>query len=282
MTNGIFKAMTVIAGGFQTRYLEAGDSHKPTVVLLHDGAFGTTAELCWGNVIKLLSPHYHLLVPEMLGWGGTDKVVYFDRSPYAARIPHITAFLNVLDVKSADFVGASFGGSLLMRAALTVGNPWNIRRAISISGTGGPFRLQSGINALSDYVPSLEAAQQLTGLMVRNADGLDEHIRQRHQNSLIPGHWESLSAPRLQNPSVERARPNDSYLDDLAALSVPILLIAGRFDALLETGWANQLAAQSSQITVTEMDVGHEPNIDAPKILCTAILDFLGEGDARL
>src|SRR5690606_17509621 len=170
-----------------------------------------------------LKADYHIFAPELLGWGGTDKVVYFDRSPYAARIPHIAAFVDAVGITSADFLGASFGGSLIMRASVAAGNPWKMRRAISITGSGGPYRLQSGIEALAEYTPSLEAAAALTAMIAGSTEGLEEHIRQRHENSLTPGHWESLMAPRLRNPSVERSLPADPYLDQLAKTTIPTL-----------------------------------------------------------
>jgi pimeloyl-ACP methyl ester carboxylesterase len=264
MSSADFEIKHVIAGGFSTRYLEAGTRSKPTLVLIHDGAFGTTAELCWDGLLTTLGRDFHILAPELLGWGGTDKVVYFDRSPYAARIPHIAAFVRELGIERADYLGASFGGSLIMRATVAPGNPWNIRRAMSLSGSGGPYRLQSGIEALADYTPSLEAATKLTELIAGSAEGLGEHIRQRHENSLIVGHWETLMAPRLKNPSVQRTPPADNYLDLLAKTEVPSLLVEGLRDPLLEKGWAAKLAELSPLISSTTIDAGHEANIECP------------------
>ncbi len=264
MNSADFEIKHVVAGGFNTRYLEAGTRAKPTLMLIHDGAFGTTAELCWSGMLAALSRDYHILAPELLGWGGTDKVVYFDRSPYAARIPHIAAFARSLKVEHADYLGASFGGSLIMRAKVAPGNPWKIRRAMSLSGSGGPYRLQSGIEALADYTPSMEAATKLTELIAGSTAGLDEHIRQRHENSLIAGHWETLMAPRLKNPSVQRTPPADNYLELLAKTEVPSLLVEGLRDPLLEKGWAAKLAELSPLIASTTLDAGHEANIECP------------------
>lgn len=264
MNSADFEIKHVVAGGFNTRYLEAGTRANPTLMLIHDGAFGTTAELCWSGMLAALSRDYHILAPELLGWGGTDKVVYFDRSPYAARIPHIAAFARELKVERADYLGASFGGSLIMRATVAPGNPWNIRRAMSLSGSGGPYRLQSGIEALADYTPSMEAATKLTELIAGSTAGLEEHIRQRHENSLIVGHWETLMAPRLKNPSMQRIPPADNYLEQLAKTEVPSLLVEGLRDPLLEKGWAAKLAELSPLIASTTLDAGHEANIECP------------------
>jgi pimeloyl-ACP methyl ester carboxylesterase len=276
-----FVTKYIVAGGFKTRYLEAGDKVKPVLVLVHDGAFGTTAELCWSGAIGDLSRDYHIFAPELLGWGGTDKVAYFDRSPYAARIPHIAAFAREVGITSADYVGASFGGSLIMRATVEPGNPWHIRRAISITGSGGPYRLQSGIEALANYTPSLEAAEALTAMIAGSTKGLVDHIRQRHENSLTPGHWETLMAPRLKNPSVDRAPPADDYLDRLAQSTVPSLLVEGARDPLLEKGWAKKIADLSPSFSSFVIDGGHEPNIECPDKVSRLVLDFLGQEKAK-
>lgn len=268
---------TVAASGFLTRYLEAGPSGKPNLVLIHDGAFGATADLCWGEVIDLLADDFHIFAPEMLGWGGTDKAVFLDRSPYAARLPHIAAFVERVEIKRAYFAGASFGGSLVMRATVADGNPCRIERAMSISGTGGPFRSQFGIESLSEYTPSVEAATNLMKLMIGSVEKFDGHIRQMHENSLIPGHWESMMAPRLKNPSAERTHPIDHYLEQLERTKIPTLLVAGTNDPLLEVDWAERLAAKSSMIEVRKVEGGHVPSIDQPAMICGIIREFFNE-----
>lgn len=268
---------TIDAGSFRTGYLEAGDPARETIVLIHDGGYGTTADLCWGNVINELAANYHVLAPELLGWGETDKVVYLDRAPYAARVPHIRDFLRAKGVESATFAGASFGGSLLLRALVAEGNPWGIRRAVSISGTGGPFRLASGIAALADYEPSIEAAERMTALIVNDTAGLEEHVRRRYENSLAPGHWEAMAAPRLHNPATERVAPADDFLDRFARVEIPTLLVEGARDPLLEDGWSKKLADLTPHARALTVDYSHEPNIDAPVETARIISDFVEE-----
>ncbi|WP_158228223.1 alpha/beta fold hydrolase [Pseudonocardia sp. MH-G8] len=266
---------TVHAGGYTTAYLEAGDPAATTVVLVHDGAYGTTAQLCWGPLVERLAPEFHVLAPDLLGWGGTDKVVFLDRSPYAFRVPHVAAFCEELGVDSAAFVGASFGGSLLLRALADPGSPWPVTRAVSVSGTGGPFRLPEGTAALGAYEPSIEGARTLTGLLVADLEGLDEHIEQRYRNSLVAGHFEAMQAPGLKNPATTRTPPPDPFLDQLATVETPLLLVEGRRDQLLETGWSKELAGRALAATAVETDYAHEPNIDAPDALADLILPFL-------
>ncbi|MDV6246960.1 alpha/beta fold hydrolase [Rhodococcus opacus] len=273
--NSVYEKKSVVADGFHTTYLEAGNPDHDTIVLVHDGGFGSTAELCWSGMIPLLSTQFHILAPDLLGWGGTDKVVFFDRPPFAPRVKHIAAFCEVLGVDRAHFVGASFGGSVVLRAVTDPSNPWPVDRAVSISGTGGPYRLPEGIAALADFTPSLEDSAKMTGLTVRSLDGMDDHIRRRFENSLIPGHWEAMTAPRLSNPSAPRPQTTDPFLELWANIATPVLLVEGTHDELLESGWAKKLADLTPHACEVEVDYAHEPNIDAPELTSRITIDFL-------
>jgi pimeloyl-ACP methyl ester carboxylesterase len=84
--------------GLITSYLQAGTG--PTVLLLHSGEYGASAELSWEYTIPVLSRRYHVIAPDWLGYGGTAKVHDFERgtgrllshtpSAAAARLPGIS------------------------------------------------------------------------------------------------------------------------------------------------------------------------------------------------
>src|SRR5688500_14713726 len=92
---------TARAGSFETAYIEAGPADAPTIVMLHDGAYGSNARLCWGPVIEALVPDFRVLAPDLLGFGQTDKAVFLDRSPYAFRIDHVAAWCEAVGIGQA-------------------------------------------------------------------------------------------------------------------------------------------------------------------------------------
>jgi pimeloyl-ACP methyl ester carboxylesterase len=261
----------VRAGSFDTTYLEAGPVDAPTIVLVHDGAYGASARLCWENVIPLLAEDHHVLAPDLLGFGGTDKAVFLDRSPYAFRVDHVAAWCEAVGVREADFVGSSFGGSLLLRAVVDGRRPWPIRRAMTICGTGGPFRLPSGVEALADYDGTLESARKLTGLLVRDMTGLEDHVARRLESSNAPGHWEAANAPRLHNPAVTAPAREDTFLDDLGSVDVPVVFVEGAHDVLLEKGWAQQLSNRTPGSTAVVGEFAHAPSIDQPGVVADLV-----------
>ena len=62
------KSVTVF--GAKIRYLEAGDAAKPTVILLH--GLGAQAE-SWQFNIPVLAANYHVIAPDQVGFGKSDK-----------------------------------------------------------------------------------------------------------------------------------------------------------------------------------------------------------------
>ena len=67
----------VAVDGVNTHYLEAGDPDAPTVALLHSGEFGGCAEISWEFAVPALAEHFHVVAPDWLGFGRTDKVFDF-------------------------------------------------------------------------------------------------------------------------------------------------------------------------------------------------------------
>lgn len=264
-------------GGFRTKYLEAGDPADPPVVFIHEGSFGADAASSFGAVMAELAEDYHVLAPDLLGWGGTDKVAFLDRSPYVPRVEHVAAFCDSLALTDVRFVGNSFGGSLVLRAAAGTAPAWPMHSAVSISGTGGPDRLPEATAAIADYTPSLEDARRLTGWLVEDPDVVGDHVQQRYQNSLIPGHWEVMNAPRLKNPALAAAPSrSDPYPDSLSQCAVPILLVEGRHDRMLEPAWSERLVTHLPKGERIVVDAAHSPNIDKPALVVRLLRDFFG------
>ncbi len=81
----------VSVDGINTHYLEAGERFKgkaPSVLLLHSAEFGGAAELSWEFNIGPIGEHFHVIAPDHLGFGRTDKVFDFC-GQFPRRIRHI-------------------------------------------------------------------------------------------------------------------------------------------------------------------------------------------------
>lgn len=265
-------------GSFTTAYVEAGTSASPPLVLVHDGAFGASAEISWDRFIPLVEERFHVYAPDLLGWGHSDKVAFFDRAPYAPRVEQLRQFAAELGITDAVFMGVSFGASVLLRWAVAEQSDIPARGIIAVSGTGGPFRKPEGLQALANYdPPTLEGMTELVGWLTEDFPGLDEHVQRRFDCAMQPGHWETMMAPRLKNPASSFSPPPDGFLHTLQRVSVPVVYVEAIRDRMVEPDWSAELVSRTPGSTRVLLECGHEPNIDKPELL----VDVLNQSVAQ-
>lgn len=115
--------------GVRTRYFEAGDPSKPTLLLLH-GTAGSLENFCANY--ETLAAHYHVLGIDMLGCGYTDKPDFdYQISDYAR---HALAFLDSKAVTRAAVIGVSLGSWVASRMALD--HPDRVSALVSLAPAG--------------------------------------------------------------------------------------------------------------------------------------------------
>jgi pimeloyl-ACP methyl ester carboxylesterase len=260
-------------GGARTRVLEAGDPAAPRVVLIHDGAFGSDARLSWSPLLSPLAAEYRVLAPDLLGYGATAKVYDFAVSAYEGRIRHVAALCQALGIDAAHFIGSSFGGSLTLVAAAA--GAWPMVSGTTIGGTGGPYRDQEAFADLQRYEPTRADAERLTRYLIESDEGFEDHVRARHANMAIPGHWEALEAPKLRHPELARPPGQDGFLEKLGRCPHPLLLVEGARDRLVEREWARRMAAGLRRGEWAVVEGAHSPQLDHTEELLRVLLPFL-------
>lgn len=97
---------SVQAGDTRWSYYEGGSG--PTIVLLH--GFADSKDV-WLDVAKQLTPHFHLVIPDLPGWGESsrDMSANYDIDAQAARLQ---AFVQTLGLGRFLLVGHSMGGAI--------------------------------------------------------------------------------------------------------------------------------------------------------------------------
>ncbi|PNG48887.1 MULTISPECIES: alpha/beta fold hydrolase [unclassified Variovorax] len=277
----------ITAGGFKTRYLEGGSVDGVPVVLLHDGGWGARAETTWGGVAPiLLEAGYRLLVPDLLGFGGTEKAYFFDKSPVAFRMKHVADFCAAVGCSSAHFVGTSFGGTLLMRALAAKPCPWPVASACSIAGTGGPWRVPEAMGKLADFDGSVDSIARLVSMIAEPGyPGFDSetYIKERHASALVPGHYAALSAARLQAPWEQSAQSAqaDAYPGSLQGCEIPLMLIEPEQDPTCQPGWPSKIKEVLPEAEVQTISGRHSPNVDRPELVARMLLGWLDRVGSR-
>lgn len=270
-----FERKSLLVDGLVTSYLEAGQGDP--VILLHGGEFGVSAELGWERTIAALAEHHRVLAPDMLGFGGTAKVVDFNDGR-GMRIRHIARFCEEVGVDSAHFVGNSMGAVNLFVDTTSESPRLPVRSMVPICG-GGEIQRNEFSAALYDYDATLEGMRRIVeALFYSPAYPADEaYVQRRYESSIAPGAWEALAAARFRRPGLEPP-PLPSSRRAYERIAVPTLVVEGGGDKLLPAGWAAEIADQiRGARSAVVNDAGHCPQIEQADVVNGLLLEFLAE-----
>src|SRR5260370_31752117 len=160
-----YQHRTIVAGDIKTHFLEAGSG--PDLVLLHGGEYGASAEITWRANIETLAKRFHVVAPDILGWGQTDKVYSFS-DPAGLRIKHLQRFFEALGIGKAHFVGNSAGGGGILRAVVRPSAPFQVQKMVTICGKARVFKTHSQA-ALENYTPSSDSMKKIFAPLYHHA-----------------------------------------------------------------------------------------------------------------
>src|ERR1700728_3228177 len=199
---------TAVIDGLLTSYLEAG--RGDTVVLLHGGEFGISAEIGWEKTIPALAERYRVLAPDMLGFGQSAKVIDFNDGR-GMRIRHIARFCETLGVGSAHFVGNSMGAINLLVDATSESPLLPVRSLVAICG-GGEIQRNQHMEALYDYDATVPAMRRIVEALFHDPPYRSDtdYVARRYESSTAPGAWEAVAAARFRRPGAEPPPPPPS------------------------------------------------------------------------
>jgi len=262
--------------GVTFAYLEAGTG--PDLVLLHSGEFGASSETSWGRLIPRLARHHHVVAPDWLGYGGSSKIFDFENNS-RRRLTHLRDGLNAIGVRSADFVGTSLGGTLLLRTLTRHSVDLGIRTATIISA-GGPMPASRERAILTDYDGSREWMRDIIRVLFHDEGWASDEafVTDRWRRSRLPGVWETAAAARLRapadSPSSEFGRP-DTF--DYESIDVPVLAIGGAQDKLKPAGYLEQFVPRIHDgRSLLLQECGHCANLEHPDEVYSTLMEFIG------
>ncbi|ALJ16540.1 alpha/beta fold hydrolase [Sphingopyxis macrogoltabida] len=265
---------SIVANGIRTNYIEAGDASLPALVLIHGSGPGVTAFANWNGVIPALSEHFHVLAPDMVGFGYTE--VPDDVSDFTLDfwVDHIVGFLDALGIERASFIGNSYGGALSL--AVAARHPDRVRRFALMGAAGLRFEMSKGLLDVWGYEPSEANMRKLMETFAYNA-GLvtDAIVLSRHNASIRPGSHEAFSRlfPEPRQAKLDRlATPEE----DIRNIQAPALIIHGREDVIVPVDVAYRFSAllPHSELHVFG-ECGHWTQIEKKDRFVEVVLPFL-------
>ena len=227
------------AGGHRTHYHEGGSGD--TLLFIHGSGPGVTAWANWRLALPVFARSFHVLAPDVLGFGYSDRPagVTYGKDVWGE---HLIAFLDAKGVRSCHIVGNSMGGGLAI--ALAVRRPDLVGRLVLMGSSGLRFPITPGLEAVWGYEPGREAMRSLIAeyFAFDRSIATDNLVELRYAASIQPGFQESYSrmfpSPR-QNGVDDLATP----ADDIRRIASPALLIHGREDKVIPLAVSYELLA---------------------------------------
>jgi pimeloyl-[acyl-carrier protein] methyl ester esterase len=228
--------------------------------------------LMWGELLPVLSRHYHVLAVDLPGYG---------LSTQEAGTPYLDFIVDTLSKQFTEPVtlcGWSMGGQIALRWALRY--PLLIEKLVLISTT--PCFVQQedwpcamANDTLSAFAASLQQDEAATlrrflALMARGSDNeraLLVLLRRLLQSRGKPSIKALLAGLKLLLELDLRK--------DLPQINTPALVISGIQDTLTPPDASRYLAAQMTAQLATIKGASHVPFLSHPDIVAKHIVDFL-------
>lgn len=268
----------VSVDGIRTSYVAAGRENDEVLLLIHGAGIGVDASL-WFPWAESFAERYRVIAPDLLGFGGTQKVVYFDRSAQQQRLDHLAGLCRVLGIVAADVVGHSMGGGLVLQGAIDGSIP--VRRAVTIAGPGGILLDRARMAQVHTDAPDREWARSACEIGVADPD--DAMVEGRLLRAGRPDHLAVMGAVGVLNRLHPRGDDYEvSFRAALGTIAVPVLIVSGDDDPFTVPGWEHELQALIPGSRVTSYPgARHEPHRSHPEEVADEILRFLTGDVAR-
>jgi pimeloyl-ACP methyl ester carboxylesterase len=262
--------MNLIVQGYPAYAYTGGkafDASLPVVVFIHGAAFDHSV---WQWQSRYMANHGHsVLAIDLPGHGRSPGNFRASIGEYA---DWIAALLDAAAIPQAALVGHSMGSLIALETTLR--HPSRVTK-LALVGTAAPM-------PVNDTFVSAAREDQPVGLEMEAVWG---HARgSQLASSAVPG-AALLGASRRLN---SRSKPGalhaallacNAYRADpqkMAALRVPMLVVAGKRDQMTQFKAGKALAESIPGARFEALDAGHSMMSEAPRELQAALRGFLG------
>ena len=102
--------------GYRVHYLDEGPADGEVVLLLH-------GEPTWSYLYRKMIPvlnaaGYRTIVPDLIGFGRSDKPLSMDTHTYLFHVDAMTELVDQLDLTEVTFFGQDWGGLIGLRVVV--------------------------------------------------------------------------------------------------------------------------------------------------------------------
>jgi pimeloyl-ACP methyl ester carboxylesterase len=271
--------------GTKIFYREAGSNTSPAILLLH--GFPTSSHM-FRNLIPELADRYHVVAPDLPGFGFSDAP---DRRQFRYTFDHlasiISRFTETIGLERYAIYIFDYGAPVGLRLALA--HPERITAILSQNGNAYEEGLSRAWNPIQKYwsEPTAENRAALRAFLTPDATR-SQYVYGVPDDSLVaPETWE-LDSARLARPGNGEIQL-DLFLDYASNVALyprfqeyfrtkhpPILAVWGKNDPFFVPAGAEAFRQDNADAEVYLYDTGHFALETHHREIATTIRDFLG------
>ena len=256
---------TVAVDGVKIFYREAGDPHAPTVLLLH--GFPTSSHM-YRNLIPLLADHYHVVAPDLPGFGFSEAPA---RDQYHYTFDHLAktmdAFTVALHLDKYALEVFDYGAPVGFR--LAVAHPERVTAIITQNGNAYEEGLSGAWNPIQKYWKESTDANRAALREFLTLDGTKfQYLQGAPENRIGPEAY-TLDSALLSRPGIDEIQL-DLFLDYASNVKLypqfqayfrkshpPLLAVWGEHDPFFLPAGAKAFQRDNPKAEVHLYDTGH-------------------------
>jgi pimeloyl-ACP methyl ester carboxylesterase len=250
---------------FNIRYLEDGNFDR-NLVLLH--GLGGYAER-WSNLLPYLSKKYHIFVPDLIGYGQSDKPSVDYTPEFFTKF--VFDFMETLGIKKTCIIGTSLGGQIAAECAATQ-DPI-IKKIILISPAGIMRKSTPTLDAytMAALYPNKDSVKNAYQMMVGPGNQVSEISVERFVNNMSRPNAKMVFLSTLLG-----LKNAPDIFEKLASINIPTLIVWGKEDRLIPFEYAQKFASSIANSKLVPMEgCGHSPYVEDPEKLGKIMTKFL-------
>ena len=269
-----------MAGDVRTRYWVLGASGSP-IVLIH--GLGASAEI-WLRNIDSLAERHRVYVPDLLGFGRTDKPPSLYSTDHFTRF--INDFLNAMQIERCSLVGHSLGGGIALQYILRF--PEKVDKLVLVDSAGLGRDAPLFLRMLSlPFIGDLLTSPSRLGVYFffrqavdRASDVTKDFIDHYYNLHSLPGAHASFSKIIRNIMTIRGGRQEliEPVLTNLHRITHPTLVVWGKNDRILPVKHASiaNNGIPNSRLHIFDR-CGHMPHFEYPSEFNELLMDFLAD-----
>ncbi|MDQ3882580.1 MAG: alpha/beta hydrolase [Thermoproteota archaeon] len=253
--------------GYTIRYLDYGPPDGKILILLH--GIGASAER-WSRVIPTLSKYFHLIIPDIIGFGYSDKPAVEYTMDFF--VDFFRTFLDNLNMPKPSIIGSSFGGHVATEFAIRFNRM--VEKLVLVSPAG---MMKTSTPTLDRYImaalyPDYQRVYDVFREMAYESDAVNEEIVMDFVNRM-----RLTNAKYAFMSTLLGIRYAPDLQGRLSNIIAPTLLIWGDNDPTIplaeNPNQYNEIPNMEELVVIKKC--GHIPFIEKPVMFNRTVLRFL-------